>query len=331
MSIPPTNHQDVAGAVSGPAAGWANQWPLVAASLASETHRKYTMAVQRFDQWYTNLGLLINDMTDLDVVLCDYIHSMWAENDKRGQRQWAVYTKCGIEYYMPAAKGQLGISERALQGWDRLNPASCPPPVSWDVALAISVDLWINNQNDAAIIILLAHDCYLRVGEALRLRVSDFDDPGRNLNLASLDPEFGSACLRLGRTKTGRNQFVTIRDPLVLDLLRRHVVGRRPTDRLFDVSYSKLRTNFHSALHRIGADGVCYVLHSLRHGGATRDFLRNIPMLDIVHRGRWAKLKGARRYVNAGAASFTEQTMSALTRRCVTTALLNTRARFGLV
>ena len=43
-----------------------------------------------------------------------------------------------------------------------------------------------------------------------------------------------------------------------------------------------------------------YVVHSLRHGGATRDHLRGRPLEDILMRGRWASTKSARRYVQAG-------------------------------
>lgn len=255
---------------------------------------------------------------------------LWANNVKRGQRQYAVYAKCGVEYYMPDAKGRLPLSDRALRGWDRLNPSSSPPPISYDVALALSVDLWIHGYHDAAIIVLLAHDCYLRVGEALRLRVGDFSDPGGNVNLAALSSDLGAACLRLGKTKTGRNQFVTIRSALVLDLLRRHVACKRATDAVFTTTYGQLRTAFHDALDHIGAGSLGFVLHSLRHGGATHDFLRKIALLDIVYRGRWADIKGARRYINAGAAALTHQQLPTLTTKCVRAALLNTRVRFGL-
>lgn len=286
--------------------------------------------MQLFLAWCAALGIVINNYVELDTALCDYIHAMWAENISRGQRQRAVYTKCGIEYYAPDAVGHLGISARVLRGWDRLNPSSCPPPISWDVALAIAVDLWIAGDHDAAIIVLLAHDCYLRVGEALRLCVRDFSDPGSNVNLAALTPGLGAACLRLGHTKTGRNQFVTIRDSLVLDLLRRHVTGKPESSPIFTPSYGQLRASFLASLQRIGAGDVGFVLHSLRHGGATTDFLRGRSMIDIVYRGRWAKLKGARRYVNAGAAALTRQRLSAVTQGCVSAALTNTRARFGL-
>ena len=45
-----------------------------------------------------------------------------------------------------------------------------------------------------------------------------------------------------------------------------------------------------------------YVPHSLRHGGATHDFLRGLSLEDILHIGRWASIKSARHYVQEGRA-----------------------------
>jgi hypothetical protein len=45
---------------------------------------------------------------------------------------------------------------------------------------------------------------------------------------------------------------------------------------------------------------MMFTPHSLRHGGATNDFLNNVPMMDIVMRGRWQSAKTARRYVQSG-------------------------------
>jgi hypothetical protein len=112
--------------------------------------------------------------------------------------------------------------------------------------------------------------------------------------------------------------------------MRRHVAGKRGHAPIFDLSYRQLRQAFCAALDRIGAADVGYVLHSLRHGGATDDFLAGIALLDIYQRGRWADHRGARRYINGGAAILTALRLPPLTTRCVNTALFNTRARFGL-
>ena len=49
-----------------------------------------------------------------------------------------------------------------------------------------------------------------------------------------------------------------------------------------------------------GLNGVYAPLHSLRHGGATADFLRGMPIEDIVARGRWQLSATAKRYIQVG-------------------------------
>lgn len=43
-------------------------------------------------------------------------------------------------------------------------------------------------------------------------------------------------------------------------------------------------------------------MHSLRHGGATHDFIRGMTIEWIMFRGRWASSKSARHYIQSGRA-----------------------------
>ena len=51
-------------------------------------------------------------------------------------------------------------------------------------------------------------------------------------------------------------------------------------------------------------DRVPYVPHSLRHGGATCDYLYagGESLEDILFRGRWASMKSTRQYIQQGPA-----------------------------
>jgi hypothetical protein len=49
----------------------------------------------------------------------------------------------------------------------------------------------------------------------------------------------------------------------------------------------------------LGLD-IPYVPHSLRHGGATFDFMNGHSITDIMARGRWAATKSALRYIQEG-------------------------------
>ena len=48
------------------------------------------------------------------------------------------------------------------------------------------------------------------------------------------------------------------------------------------------------------ARGLRFVWHSLRHGGASRSFLKGIPLSDILVRGRWACESSGRHYIQVG-------------------------------
>ena len=70
---------------------------------------------------------------------------------------------------------------------------------------------------------------------------------------------------------------------------------------------SALRSALAHSLHLLGAGGplwetrgLHFVWHSFRHGGASRAFLADREMSEIIVRGRWAAESSARHYVQAG-------------------------------
>jgi hypothetical protein len=52
-----------------------------------------------------------------------------------------------------------------------------------------------------------------------------------------------------------------------------------------------------------------YVVHSLRHGGATKAFLDNMPIAEIKKRGRWRADKSAEHYIQSGPALLLQQSV----------------------
>ena len=50
----------------------------------------------------------------------------------------------------------------------------------------MAVDMWAHGDRDAAIIVPLSHDCYLRADEALGLHVGDFTDATKDPQLSAL-------------------------------------------------------------------------------------------------------------------------------------------------
>ena len=110
--------------------------------------------------------------------------------------------------------------------------------------------------------------------------------------------------LRLGVTKTGRNQWVSLANQHVAAVLRHYLLAFpfMSDDRIFPFSPSAFRSLLHEVSGSVGLGHIPYVPHSFRHGGATCDFLRGRTINDIMFRGRWMALESAARYIQTARA-----------------------------
>ena len=287
------------------------------ASLNSATIAKYRSAALRFLQFCTAsiptsstaTSLLSPDSrtqhddvfshltaADIDVLMSDFIDSLYAEGGSFDLAKNAVF---GTIHFQPLLKQQLPESRLRLQGWTRSHPAHQRPPLTWSIACLLAVSMAKSGYPFHAVATLLAFDCYLRIGEFTSLLVRDIAVP----NDPRMGPAYTGMAVILKVTKTGRNQSVTIRRPevcqLLLSLLRVH---RSPYSTVFNSTAATYRSVFHSACAAVGLGHVGYSPHSLRHGGATEDFLKQVPLADILFRGRWAASKSATTYVQSGRA-----------------------------
>ena len=178
-----------------------------------------------------------------------------------------------------------------------LVPSVSHPPLTWDVAVCIAVSLTSSDGLQAGLATLLAFNCYLRVGELCNLRKEDvaFSQDAR------MGSAFSGCSLRLRHTKTGPDQWVRVRSQPIRVLLRGLVDSLDPGVLLFGFSASTFRSRFKRACARLGLSDK-YVPHSLRHGGATHDYLLGMRLEDVLFLGRWASTKSARHYVQTGRA-----------------------------
>ena len=92
---------------------------------------------------------------------------------------------------------------------------------------------------------------------------------------------------------------VEVRCPQVKRLILQLKRITKPGERLFPWSRSTHLKWFKKACAdlRLSSD---YVHHSLRHGGATRDYLEGMTIGDVMVRGRWAANKSAVHYIQQG-------------------------------
>ena len=239
----------------------------------------------------------------MDASLQDYIEELY---DSGRPMSWGTLALCAVLFYRPDMKGRLGLAARALKGWRRLSPALSKPPMSRDVARVVAMKLARGGRASMGVAVLVAHHCYLRVSEYCGLWRSDVamaGEPGTGLDAIM--------ALRLRSTKTGKNQHVTVSDPLVAAVLtaliqredaRRSFRSHGRDYELFDFTTREFRIAFLRTLVTLDMGHLGFNTHSLRHGGATHDYLAGRSIESVLLRGRWASTKSARIYIQEGRA-----------------------------
>jgi len=265
------------------------------------TRVRYARAVLEFVQFLSVVGASsVQSVKQLDTLFSEWCHELFAQHGGK-RRSVAVSALAGVHLFLPEAKSHLVYSALALRGWGRAIPSIPHPPITWEMAVAIGTHMVLSGHFSWGVGVLLCFDCYLRQGELLQLSVRDVVLPSDT----RLGAAFANRCaLRLGKTKTGREQFVEVLRPDVILLLSILVNAARtlnlaPATRLFAASPSRFLRAFKRGAAAFNLDPNV-VVHSCRHGGATGDFLLGKPMADIQNRGRWASLKSAQHYIQMG-------------------------------
>jgi integrase len=265
---------------------------------APSTRSKYIAAVNHFVQWCNGLGYVPVSVYTLDYYLAKYLVYLYYSGIGRTEATCTLY---GLDMLLPGLRYQLVWSLRSIRGYGRLRPSSPWAPLPYPVTVAMAAWLAVNHQRwgyAMAVGILLSFDCYLRSSELLGIRYEDVAY-GRDVRLG-LDAKHNDRVhIHLRHTKTGNNKGVEVRDIQVKILLVHLVRRHRHGDELFPWSRDTHLRWFHKACSGLSLTQH-YVHHSLRHGGATRDYLNGMPIADVMVRGRWAAHKSAVHYIQSG-------------------------------
>jgi integrase len=273
---------------------------LAAESLADSSRQRYRTALRLFcaHARVTLRSLRSMRSAAVDELLSLFFHCQYAE-----RRAYAVAEQAlsAIVFQLPHLRFKLHRARRALRGWNRIREKSSHPPLTWQLTVMIAVAMACRGADAAAVATLLAFDCYLRISEFTRLACGDVALPG--------DARYGGVgtmpSVRLARTKTGLNQYVQVREPIVAEIIAQYLHAYRfeaHDTPLFGFTAQAYRVLLHSVCSQLGLSAHGFVPHSLRHGGATRDEMRGATIEQIMHRGRWASSVTTRRYLQSGAA-----------------------------
>jgi hypothetical protein len=144
-----------------------------------------------------------------------------------------------------------------------------------------------------AVLLRLMWHCLLRPGEGLRLRKRD---------LRFMQNE-GSEVLVLGiaRAKNakflGATQFAVCRCASTCSWVRWLTCDRMPWEKLFSSSAAMFSRMMKTVLFRFGVEHLGLTPASLRPGGATALYLAQVPIAELMFRGRWASMKSLASYI----------------------------------
>jgi len=216
----------------------------------------------------------------------------------------AVFFRQDLKLLLPQAR-------QCLKGWDRVRRKESHPPLTWELTVVIACTLARARHCSAAMAMLLGFDCYLRCGEMLRLRRCDIIMPH--------DSRMGGAhthmAVVLKEAETGKNQSVTV-DISAIQALLCHWLDLLPDTSpqalvFAGLSPARFRKLMHETCAALGVGDTPYVPHSLRHGGATADFLRTQDIARVQFRGRWKHQTTARVYLNTARALLAAQQVPA--------------------
>jgi integrase len=274
-------------------------------AVEKKTKKAYNEAVDSFLDWTLEVESDAVSVSDLDRLLERYMESLYQDGvaggkDKANRSLW------GILQLEPGWKTSFPLSRQALMGWKSAAPSKSYPPATWQVCAAIAATMAKNAHFECGVACLLSFDCYLRIGEMLNLMVDDVSLP-QDRRLGEVT---GTSGVRLSSTKTGKNQWVTIGDARVAHLLSVVVKGKSNGDRLWSFKRHEYSAIFKASCIALGIGQVGYVHHSMRHGGATRDYMvSGMSIETIMFRGRWKSNESARVYIQAGRARLLDITL----------------------
>jgi integrase len=247
--------------------------------LAPTTVHQYRQAVRRFLEFCVATGEGFQTEEQLDIVLAEYVEVLYERGEPFDRAVKAVY---GLRFDSPRRTAHMPETHMRLKAWRREHPCNSHPPLTWQVSVAIAVTMAKWGSVAEGVATLLMFEAYLPISEATNLLVRDIGIPG--------DPRcpLNVVVVRLGKAKGGREQSVTLeKDGAVSEIMLRWIKRRQETTSVFTFTPASYRHLFKKVCQALGIDGQGFTPHSLRHGGATRDYNQGKSFEYIRQRGRW--------------------------------------------
>lgn len=283
--------------------------PLQDMALASSTLKAYDKQLQNF---LTHSRLSLHQLHDLsprrlDRALAEFVQHSY---DCSRPFTYASHALHAVVLQRPELKHDALYQARAcLKGWERVKKSHSHPPLTWELTIVLACTMARAGYHSPALAMLVGFDCYLRVSELTGLRRRDIVMP----NDARMGRAHSHMAVILPKTKTGLNQSVSLQRHDVALLLAswvRAMPGERDT-LVFDFTPQWFGRLIRNCCVQLGVGHISYVPHSLRHGGATADFLARGDVEYVHFRGRWKSIESVRTYIQTARALLAAQQVPA--------------------
>jgi integrase len=262
--------------------------PLRDKQIRPATLVRYTMAMQTFFLWISAVSLMVPDTSEeFDSLLQEWAEALYSEGDPK-----SLYANClsGLQHKVHSLRGRLRGAWRLYGTWTKSEPPSQAPPMTVAMVHAMAGFFASLGERAAAIMILVAFNCILRIAEMCKLRPIDCTATAKSVLMVLIDPKVGG--------RAGVHEQVTCTDPWLAPLLSQLVNTTPSGGRLLGMDGFKFRRIWKKGRTALGLPAK-YTPYSIRRGGATALFKHCGRYDKVSEKGRWNSVKAMRGYINA--------------------------------
>jgi len=275
-------------------------------SVRSGTANAYDKSVKEFSEWMENAGVQAKSVEELDAAGCEYLEHMYFEgyNHDVGDRLMSSLLYCSLAL-TALGKAALPRMQRCLRGFRRLAPGMSRAPLPYVAVVAMVAAAFFLREPKFGIALLVQFIGYLRPHELLGLTGQHIVPPTKsepNKWGILIAPEELAV-----RSKTQQFDESVLLDwtwlPALGSWLKRLADSSEGKQTLFGYDHRSYTATFQRLAEVTGVSELRPHPYSVRHGGASHDYLGKRRSLDEVRlRGRWRSEESVRRYVKASRA-----------------------------
>ena len=276
------------------------------AAVGPAMQKRYAAAVALLSTFCLTWNYHLTNLDTADRALDKYFEWRYAEGDLPWVGRDAMYGLAWSRDWVIRATDVFPLAKKSLKGWSRLSPSMSRDPVPWEALIVLCLRLLDFGKVGcrAALLLLIAFDCYLRPGEALSLTRCSISAPGSQkynhwvITVAPLHDESS----RPAKNKEFDQSVVLAQFDRVwlTPLFAKLYAATLPSASLFaPLTLGKLEDLCRKAA-LAGPFSINFCPHMVCHGGPSSDLYRKLIDLEGVRvRGRWRCMDSVRRYAKS--------------------------------